>query len=184
MPGPRPGAGLLSGSGRPLRVVGCDPGTSSLDLLLLADGGVAGGARIEPEPGSADRLLAQLAAWGPLDLIAGPSGYGVPLRRTDELTEADVEAMSLVRPDERGHSVGVGGFRSWVRALAASGLPVIALWAAEDAAVPLRAVGSLALWNRQAKHEVIEGAGHDLLSTHADRVAGTLRDVLREDFPA
>jgi predicted butyrate kinase (DUF1464 family) len=108
----------------PLRVVGCDPGTSSLDLLLLADGAVAGQARIAPGPDGAGRLVAQLRAWGPLDLVAGPSGYGVPLQTARTLSEADIEAMSLVRPDERGHAVGVGGFRSWVRALVASGLPV------------------------------------------------------------
>ncbi len=35
--------------------------------------------------------------------------------------------MSLVRPDQRGIDTGVLGFRSWVRALAASGLPVLFL---------------------------------------------------------
>jgi predicted butyrate kinase (DUF1464 family) len=110
-----------------VRVVGCDPGTGSLDLLLLADGALAGQARIAPGGGSAEALLAQLAAWAPLDLVAGPSGYGVPLRTARELTEADLEAMSLVRPDERGQAVGVGGFRAWVRALVGSSLPVVFL---------------------------------------------------------
>ena len=68
------------------------------------------------------------------------------------------------------------------REIARAGTPVIAIWAGADARVPLRAVGELAAWNRQAKHEVIEGAGHDLLADDPARVAETLRDVLREDF--
>ncbi len=112
-----------------LRVVGTDPGTSSLDLLLLADGAVADQARLTPEALRDDpsALVSTLRRWGPIDLIAGPSGYGLPLVRGDELTEEHVEQMSLVRPDERGADLGVIGFRSWVRALVASGLPVVFL---------------------------------------------------------
>jgi predicted butyrate kinase (DUF1464 family) len=112
-----------------LRVVGTDPGTSSLDLLLLADGAVAEQARLSPEALRDDpsALVSVLRGWGPIDLIAGPSGYGLPLVRGDELTEAHLEQMSLVRPDQRGEDVGVIGFRSWVRALVASGLPIVFL---------------------------------------------------------
>lgn len=130
MPGDRPGSGLLTAfpvSPHPLRVVGCDPGTSSLDVLLLVDGAVADQARIAPGPDSPARLLAQLHAWAPLDLIAGPSGYGLPLRPGQEVSEADVEAMSLVRPDERGQNVGIGGFRTVLCDLITSGLPVVFL---------------------------------------------------------
>lgn len=111
------------------RVVGTDPGTSSLDLLLLVDGLVADQARLLPEQLRADPsvFVAQLERWAPIDLIAGPSGYGVPLIRGTELTEQDLEMMSLVRVDERERDVGVGGFRKWVRALSASGLPVVFL---------------------------------------------------------
>lgn len=110
-------------------MVGTDPGTSSLDLLLLADGEVAGQARLAPgslrdEPGA---LLAALGEWDPIDLIAGPSGYGLPLVRGVHMTEAHLDEMSLVRPDQRGRDAGVLGFRSWVRALAGSGLPVVFL---------------------------------------------------------
>lgn len=112
-----------------VRVVGTDPGTSSLDLLMLADGVVAGQERLSPGTLQRDpeALVALLRDWGPLDLIAGPSGYGLPLVRAEALTERDLEAMSLVRPDQRGIDTGVLGFRSWVRTLAASGLPVLFL---------------------------------------------------------
>jgi predicted butyrate kinase (DUF1464 family) len=111
------------------RVVGTDPGTSSLDLLLLADGATAGQARLTPEalrndPGMLGDVLAR---WAPIDLVVGPSGYGLPLVRGESFTEGDLEVMSLVRPDQRGEDLGVIGFRSWVRAVLASGFPVVFL---------------------------------------------------------
>ncbi|AGA29112.1 putative butyrate kinase [Singulisphaera acidiphila DSM 18658] len=112
-----------------VRVVGTDPGTSSLDLLLLADGAVVGQERLSPGTLQRDpeALVSLLRAWLPIDLIAGPSGYGLPLVRGEALTERHLEEMSLVRPDQRGIDAGVLGFRSWVRALATSGLPVLFL---------------------------------------------------------
>jgi predicted butyrate kinase (DUF1464 family) len=112
-----------------VRVVGTDPGTSSLDLLLLVDGVVHDQARLAPETLRAEPgvLVATLARWAPLDLVAGPSGYGLPLVAGADLTERDLDQMSLVRPDERGSGVGLLGFRGWVRALAGSGLPVVFL---------------------------------------------------------
>jgi predicted butyrate kinase (DUF1464 family) len=112
-----------------VRVVGTDPGTSSLDLLLLTDGEVCGQARLLPEALSDDpgALVAQLMEWAPLDLVAGPSGYGVPLVSAADLTEIDIDQMSMVRSAERGSGVGVIGFRACVRALVGSGLPVVFL---------------------------------------------------------
>jgi predicted butyrate kinase (DUF1464 family) len=111
------------------RVVGADPGTSSLDLLLLADGAVADQARLTPEALRADpaALRAVLRRWEPIDLIAGPSGYGLPLVRSEDVTEAEIDLMALVRPDEREQAVGIVGFRRWVRALVESGLPAVFL---------------------------------------------------------
>jgi predicted butyrate kinase (DUF1464 family) len=112
-----------------LRVVGTDPGTSSLDLLLLEDGRVVDQRRFRPEelrerPGA---LATLLDAWGPITLVAGPSGYGLPLVRGDCLTEDQIDQMSLVRPDQRGEAAGLVGFRSCVRAVVATGLPVVFL---------------------------------------------------------
>ncbi|HEV3122917.1 MAG TPA: DUF1464 family protein [Isosphaeraceae bacterium] len=110
-------------------MVGTDPGTSSLDLLLLVDGQVKAQARLLPDDArrNPDLLMSTLRAWEPITLVAGPSGYGLPLVPAERVGEAEIEAMSLVRPDERGSGVGVIGFRTWVRALLASGLPVVFL---------------------------------------------------------
>jgi len=111
------------------RVVGTDPGTSSLDLLLLDDGAVAGQARLTPDALRADpgRLAETLSGWAPVDLIAGPSGYGLPLVSGGAVTGRELDLMALVRPDQRGDELGVVGFRTWVRAFLASGLPVVFL---------------------------------------------------------
>src|SRR5262245_25044401 len=112
-----------------VRVVGTDPGTSSLDLLLLEDGRVADQSRFSPGElqDRPDALSALLSTWRPIDLIAGPSGYGLPLVRGEDLVEDHLDQMSLIRPTERGGPSGVIGFRSWVRTLLGTGLPIVFL---------------------------------------------------------
>lgn len=111
------------------RVAGCDPGTSSLDLLVLDDGVVTDQARFEPDALRAepDLPVRWLGERGPFSLIAGPSGYGLPLVPASQCTESDIELMALVRPDERATARGVGGFSAVARAFRDSGLPVVFL---------------------------------------------------------
>ena len=66
-----------------------------------------------------------LAQHGPYDLVYGPSGYGLPLMAAADVGERELAQMVLVRPDEAHAEAGVGGLRSLLRSLAASGLPVI-----------------------------------------------------------
>src|SRR5947207_327460 len=111
------------------RVVGTDPGTSSLDLLVLEDGMVRDQARIAPralqaDPGLAVRWLEERS---PFDLITGPSGYGLPLLGAQECTDRDLARMTLVRPDERGRAQGVLGFSALLREFRKSSLPVVFL---------------------------------------------------------
>ena len=97
-----------------VRVVGTDPGTSSLDLLLLDDGAVVDQARLAPEQlrDDPESLADLLARWAPIDLVAGPSGYGLPLVRGDALTE------DRPRPDVAGPARRAG---PTTRASSASG---------------------------------------------------------------
>ncbi len=106
------------------RVVGVDPGTVSLDLCGLEDGRLildetwpTAEALAEPR-----RLLDRLLAAGPLDLILGPSGYGLPLRRAAEVTEEELRLAFLAAPEETG---GIGGLRGLARILGATDLPVV-----------------------------------------------------------
>jgi predicted butyrate kinase (DUF1464 family) len=106
------------------RVVGVDPGTVSLDLCGLEDGRLildatwpTAEALAEPQ-----RLVERLLAMGPLDLIVGPSGYGLPLRRASDATEEDLRLAFLAAPGDPG---GIGGLRSLARLLGATRLPVV-----------------------------------------------------------
>ena len=68
------------------RVVGTDPGTGSLDLLLLVDGEVADQARLAPDAGPS-ALLEVLERCRPLDLIAAKLKPGGEFRLgTDDPT--------------------------------------------------------------------------------------------------
>jgi|TARA_B110000879_G_scaffold30999_1_gene42328 pimeloyl-ACP methyl ester carboxylesterase len=53
-------------------------------------------------------------------------------------------------------------------ALRRNGLPVLAIWGAEDDVIQASAMGQLAAWNRDVIHEVIEDAGHGLPYTHTE----------------
>jgi predicted butyrate kinase (DUF1464 family) len=106
------------------RVIGIDPGTVSIDICGLDEGRVFLDQSLPTREALADpkRFVALLESRGPVDLIAGPSGYGLPLRRAQDLTEADIRLAYLSTDGESG---GIGGLRRLARALAESELPVV-----------------------------------------------------------
>jgi predicted butyrate kinase (DUF1464 family) len=110
------------------RVIGIDPGTVSVDLCGLDDGrpflGVSlpSAATRDPEP-----LLARLRAARPLDLVAAPSGYGLPLVPLSALTEAELQLFVLVRPEDRGDPELVGALRDLVTRLRRDEIPAVFL---------------------------------------------------------
>src|SRR2546427_3960363 len=104
------------------RVIGIDPGTVSIDLCGLDDGHLfldrswpTAEALADPAP-----FVAELEAAGPLDVVVGPSGYGVPITRVQDITEEALRLAFLAAPGETG---GIGGLRGGVRALARGALP-------------------------------------------------------------
>src|SRR4029434_1080045 len=106
------------------RVIGIDPGTVSLDLCGLDDGRVFLDESIATEDALADPslVLGLLDRASPLDLVVGPSGYGLPLTHARELTERDLRLACLA---PRGESGGIGGLSSLMRALATASVPVL-----------------------------------------------------------
>ncbi|HSR90864.1 MAG TPA: DUF1464 family protein [Gemmatimonadales bacterium] len=106
-----------------VRVIGIDPGTVSLDLCGLdgeqvwLDQSLPTASALE----SPQSLIELLREAGP-DLIAGPSGYGLPMVPAEELGEDDLRLAYLSRPGEPG---GIGGLGRLARALAESRLPVV-----------------------------------------------------------
>jgi len=106
------------------RVIGIDPGTVSLDLCGLDDGRVFLDESIPTEDALADPslVLGRLDRASPLDLVVGPSGYGLPLQNVREISEADLRLACLA---PRGESGGIGGLSSLMRALANAPAPVL-----------------------------------------------------------
>lgn len=66
------------------------------------------------------------------------------------------------------------------RVISEAGIPVLAVWAEEDKAVPLSAMGRLAVVNREAFQEVISGADHRLPYSHPREIITVVQEFLRE----
>src|SRR6184192_1423072 len=100
-----------------LRVIGIDPGTVTIDACGLEDGRMFLDRSVPTAEALADpaRFVGLLEAAGPVDCIAGPSGYGLPLTRVQEATEEDLRLAFLAAEGEPG---GIGGLRALARALA------------------------------------------------------------------
>jgi predicted butyrate kinase (DUF1464 family) len=110
------------------RVIGIDPGTVSIDLCGLDDGRVFLDRSLPTSEALANPPA--LIGWledahrsAPLDLVAGPSGYGLPLVRARDLTEHDIRLAQLTAEGET--SGGIGGLGSLMRMLARSSLPIV-----------------------------------------------------------
>jgi predicted butyrate kinase (DUF1464 family) len=106
------------------RVVGIDPGTVSIDVCGLVDGRLyldrswpTDDALAEPAA-----FVDLLTASGAPDLVAGPSGYGLPLQPSGKATENDLRLAFLAPPEESG---GIGGLRRLARHLGSSALPMV-----------------------------------------------------------
>jgi len=157
-----------------------NPGRVKRLLLVAASGVEASNPRglrfVLDTPGAGDRLFAFAAPrvlrrsmGGDPVLAALPDGE---LRRRGFLAAVLSSLRHMGRQrQEAAH-----------RALAAAGVPVVAIWGEADPTVPRRAPGTLAAWNRAAKQEMVPGGGHYLPLTHPGEVAALLRDILREDW--
>jgi predicted butyrate kinase (DUF1464 family) len=106
------------------RVIGIDPGTLSSGLCGLDDGRLVLDESLPTAEALRDpaAFVARLSAAGPVDLIVGPSGYGLPCVMASRLTDRDVRLAVLAAEGDHG---GIGGLGSLIRTLAASGLPVM-----------------------------------------------------------
>lgn len=106
------------------RVVGVDPGTVSIDVCGLEDGELTLDRSLPTAEALADpaAFVRLLESPGQPDLVAGPSGYGLPLVRAAAASDEDMRLAYLAAPGETG---GIGGLRDLAGALARSGLPVV-----------------------------------------------------------
>lgn len=110
------------------RVIGIDPGTVTIDLCGLDDGKVfldrsLPTAETLARPSVLLRFIDEAHRAAPLDLVVGPSGYGLPLVNARDLTEADLRLAQLTAEGEQ--SGGIGGLGALLRLLARSAAPVV-----------------------------------------------------------
>ncbi|MFZ3582099.1 alpha/beta fold hydrolase [Loktanella sp. DJP18] len=61
------------------------------------------------------------------------------------------------------------------RLLGREDVPVAAIWGGQDPIIPLRALGTLAQWNRNTVQEVVTDADHSLPWRHAEQIVAILR---------
>ena len=127
-------------------MAGIDPGSVSIDVCALDRGEPSFDASfpsadlaVDPTP-LVDALLAQ----GPLDLVLGPAGYGLPLITGERVGERELGLMLLLRSDEAGARAGIGGLRAMIRALIGAGLPLVF----GPGAIHLPTVPDHRKWNR------------------------------------
>ena len=110
------------------RVIGIDPGTVTIDLCGLDNGALFLDQSLPTRDALADPaafvgLLDAAHRAAPLDLVAGPSGYGLPLTRAHDLTDNDLRLANLTAEGES--SGGIGGLGLLMRMLSRSALPVV-----------------------------------------------------------
>ena len=109
------------------RVIGIDPGTVSVDVCGLDAGTVFLDRSMPTEealahPSVLAGLLEDAHRAAPLDLVAGPSGYGLPIVEARRLTDNDLRLAYLAADGDPG---GIGGLRSLMRELARLPIPIV-----------------------------------------------------------
>jgi len=105
-----------------MRVVGIDPGTGSFDFFGMDGEKVIVDSTI-PVPEVAQNpniLLDTVRSVLPLDMIVGPSGYGLPPTPIKDITERE---LTLMVPDAKSVPL-CGGIRTVIRRMKDEGLPV------------------------------------------------------------
>ncbi|WP_299139304.1 alpha/beta fold hydrolase [uncultured Tateyamaria sp.] len=96
----------------------------------------------------------------------------------------DIAALQAAETDRRGFFPAVlasvrGILRDTTeeqqRAVAAAGVPVLAIWAEEDGVIPVSGKDMLAQWIPQAMQVVVPEATHSITYTHTDQVLEVFR---------
>ena len=60
------------------------------------------------------------------------------------------------------------------------GIPVLAIWGADDAVIPIIAKDQLSDWNPDAQHHVIEDAGHGITYTHTRHILDAFETFIEQ----
>ncbi len=105
-----------------MRIIGIDPGTGSFDFFGMDEGKVILDTSVPvPEVAQNPRVLVDTArSVFPLDMIVGPSGYGLPVTPIKDVTERE---RTLMVPDDKSIPL-YDGIRMVVWLMKDEGFPV------------------------------------------------------------
>ncbi len=105
-----------------MRVIGVDPGTGSFDFFGMDGEKIILDTSV-PVPDVAQNpkvLMDTVRSVFPLDMIVGPSGYGLPVTQIRDITE---RALTLMVPDDKSIPL-YDGIRMVIRLMKDEGFPV------------------------------------------------------------
>ena len=105
-----------------MRIIGIDPGTHSFDFFGMEEEKVILDLSV-PSTEVAQNpkvIMDTITSISPLDIIVGPSGYGLPLTHIKDITDRE---LSLMIPLDKSVPVNEG-IRGVVKLMQAEGLPV------------------------------------------------------------
>lgn len=106
-----------------MKIIGVDPGTKSYDFFGKDDDTVFADFSL-PSPGverDPGLILRALKKEMPLDLIVGPSGYGLPLKT---IADTAKDELALMLPSESGEGQANSGMMNVFHLMKKEGLPV------------------------------------------------------------
>ncbi|MDR3575221.1 MAG: DUF1464 family protein [Anaerolineaceae bacterium] len=109
------------------RVIGIDPGTVSFDVCGLDDGQVFMDTTL-PSPEFAanpQKLIDLISSVQPVELIAAPSGYGLPMVPIEKFGDRERFLFTLVDERERNSVPVLGGMGKMIPLMKSSGLPFL-----------------------------------------------------------
>jgi len=105
-----------------VRIIGIDPGTGSFDFFGMDGEKIILDTSVPvPEVAQNPRVLVDtVRSVFPLDMIVGPSGYGLPLTQISDITERE---LTLMVPDDKSIPL-YDGIRMVIRLMKAEGFPL------------------------------------------------------------
>ncbi|MEM2973621.1 MAG: DUF1464 family protein, partial [Candidatus Caldarchaeum sp.] len=107
-----------------MRALGIDPGTGNFDFCCIEDDvdrvvldETVPSKLVAEETGQIIRVIKQASP----DVVAGPSGYGLPLKKVAELSDDDLALTTLEKKTDSGISV-LSGVRRLLRMMKEEGI--------------------------------------------------------------
>jgi len=104
------------------RVVGIDPGTKSFDFFGLEYDNIILDKSVSTKDISKDpELISDILLKTKPDLVVGPSGYGIPVTKIEDIKEKDLFLISLINKEDKK---SIFGMRKSLERLKKNRLPV------------------------------------------------------------